>query len=264
MAQSKYLQIAETIQRQIEAGELERGQQLPTELELRETFNSSRNTVRDAIKRLVTLGLVETRPGQGTFVKLKANPWVTILSGDPNPGKAKGSVDPESASYLSEVAERHRKASRSKPRVEIQKPAPEAVRLRLRTGEDDQVIVRHEQRFIDGIPWSLLTSFYPMKLVTAGATNLLVADDITEGTVRYLSGAIGLTQQSYRDWITARAPDENEQKFFGISHADAVFEIYRTGFSQYKEPMRVTVSVFPADRNQFIYDVGDPPGPQYG
>ena len=45
------------------------GSQLPTELELRELYdNASRNTIRDAIKWLITRGLVETRPGQGTFV----------------------------------------------------------------------------------------------------------------------------------------------------------------------------------------------------
>jgi GntR family transcriptional regulator len=132
--------------------------------------------------------------------------------------------------------------------------------LRLRIGEEDQVIVRHEERFIDGIPWSLMTSFYLMKLVNLGATNLLIADDIAEGTVKYLAEAVNLQQTSYRDWITAHAPDDNEQKFFAISHAGTVFELYRTGFDQNGEPMRVTVSVFPADRNQFIYDVGDPPG----
>jgi GntR family transcriptional regulator len=259
-----YQRIADAIQQQIDDGKLGRGEQLPTELELREEFKASRNTVRDAIKRLVNLGLVETRPGQGTFVTATVDPFVTTLSGDPDPENAEGSVDPESASYLSEVAEKHRKASRSKPRVEIQKPAPVEVMLRLRADDDDQVVVRHEERFIDGIPWSLMTSFYPMRLVTMGAANLLVADDMTQGAVKYLASSIGVRQASYRDWITARTPDANEQKFFGISHTAAVFVLYRTGFDQHGEPLRVSVSVYPADRNQFIYNTGDPPDPQYG
>jgi DNA-binding GntR family transcriptional regulator len=89
-----YQQIADTIQRQIDEGELERGQQLPTELELRETFNASRNTVRDAIKRLANLGLVETRPGQGTFVTAKVDPFVTILSGRSRPQESQGQRRP--------------------------------------------------------------------------------------------------------------------------------------------------------------------------
>ena len=35
-----------------------------------------------------------------------------------------------------------------------------------------------------------------------------------------------------------------------------VFEIFRTAFDQSGEPMRVTVSIFPADRNQFIVERG--------
>ena len=67
MADPMYRQIAEDLRTRIEAGELAPGSQLPTELELRERYNASRNTVREAIKWLTPLGLVEVRPGQGTF-----------------------------------------------------------------------------------------------------------------------------------------------------------------------------------------------------
>jgi GntR family transcriptional regulator len=60
-----YRVIAEDLRRQIESGKLPRGSQLDTEIELRDRYNASRNTVRDAIKSLITRGLVETRPGQG-------------------------------------------------------------------------------------------------------------------------------------------------------------------------------------------------------
>lgn len=262
--QPLYQQIADTIRRQIDDGALERGQQLPTELELREQFDASRNTVRDAIKQLADLGMVETRPGQGTFVTSKVDPWVTTLSADPEDDQGEGSVDPESAAYLSEVAQGHRKARRSKPRVEIRHPAPQEVALRLRIDDSEQVIARHEQRFIDEVPWSLVTSFYPMKLVTSGATDLLMARDLVPGTRTYLARTIGLSQSGYRDWITARSPTEDEQKFFGISHTVTVFELYRTVFDQNKDPLLVMVSIYPADRNQFIYNFGDTPRPQYG
>ena len=126
------------------------------------------------------------------------------------------------------------------------------------------MVSRHESRYIDGIPWSLQTSFYPMDFVTKGATRLLMAQDIREGAVRYLGEAIGVRQVGYRDWITARVPDPNEQSFFGLAHDATVFEVFRTGFDQTKVPLRVTVTVWPADRNQFIVDVGDDlPGPEY-
>ena len=82
-----YRQIAEDLQRRIASGELVPGAQLPAEIDLREQYNASRNTVRDAIRWLMTRGLVETRPGQGTFVVEKINPFVTTLTGKPFAGK---------------------------------------------------------------------------------------------------------------------------------------------------------------------------------
>ena len=66
--EAMYRRIADDLRHKIESGELGHGAQLPTELELRELYEASRNTVRDAVKWLITRGLVETRPGQGTFV----------------------------------------------------------------------------------------------------------------------------------------------------------------------------------------------------
>jgi hypothetical protein len=36
-----------------------------------------------------------------------------------------------------------------------------------------------------------------------------------------------------------------------------------TAFDQYGKPMRVTVTIFPVDRQQFIIGVGEVPAPQF-
>jgi GntR family transcriptional regulator len=252
-----YQQIADDLRRQIEAGILEPGKQLPTELELREEYKASRNTVRDAIKRLTSLGLVESRPGSGTFVTQKIDPFITVLTQDPVTGYGGG----EGATYLSQVSKAHRTPTVSLVRVES-KPAPEEIALRLRITPGAHVVLRHQERFIDKTPYSLQTSFFPFEF-TAKAPRLLMAGDIEEGTVRYLEEVMGIKQASYRDWITVRAPDDNEQRFFGIPHDSMVFQIFRSAFDQHGNAMRVTVTVFPADRNQFIVNVGSPPDPQY-
>jgi GntR family transcriptional regulator len=257
VAQPMYQQIAEDLRKQIDSGVLPRGSQLPTELELRTRYKASRNTVRDAVKRLISLGLVQTRPGQGTFVTVRVKTFVTVLTVDP---KAVGVG--EGATYLSEVHAKDRAAFMTTPRVEVQ-PGPTGITARLRVPPGTQLVSRHQQRFIDDIPWSLQTSFYPMEFITSGASRLLMAEDIVEGAVRYLAETIKLEQVGYRDWITARNPDSNEQEFFRISHEATVFENFRTAFDQHKRPMRVTVTVFPTDRNQFIVNVGDVPDPQY-
>jgi GntR family transcriptional regulator len=252
-----YQQIAEDLRAQIESGALEQGSQVPTELELCERYGASRNTIRDAIKRLTSQGLVVTRPGQGTFVTGRIDPFVTALSVDP---RALGGA--EGATYLSEVNRSHRSPGKTMPKVEIQIPSIEVTR-RLRVSPNTQVVSRHESRYIDRIPWSLQTSFYPMDFITKGATRLLMAEDITEGAVRYLADTIGVRQVGYTDWITARDPDITEQQFFGLAHDATVFEIFRTGFDQMGTPLRVTVTVWPADRNQFIFNSGEVPNSEY-
>jgi GntR family transcriptional regulator len=254
-----YQQIADDLRAQIEAGALAGGTQMPTEIELQDRYNASRNTVRDAIKRLISVGLVETRPGQGTFVRTKTDPFVTVLTAAPNTGFGGG----EGATYLSQVSARHRRARVTTPKIEVLTP-PETITRRLRVEPNAQVVSRHQERYIDDIPWSLQTSFYPMEFITRGATRLLMAADIEQGTAAYLAESLGVRQTGYRDWITVRVPDATEQASFGLAHDATVFEIFRTAFDQTQTPMRVTVTVFPADRNQFIVDVGDGlPEPAY-
>jgi len=269
LAQPLYQQIADDLCKRIESGSLGPGQQLPTELELRDTYNASRNTIRDAIKRLMSLGLVETRPGAGTYVTERIDPFVTVLTtppviGSPNSDFAiDDSADPEGASYLSMVGKSHRKAACSPVRVEV-RPAPKSIASRLRIPSGAPVVARHQERYIDDSPWSVQTTFYPMEFVTSGlAPRLLMADDIPEGTVRYLEDALGCRQVGYRDWITARGPDSSEQQFFGIGHDCVVLELFRTGFDEGGSPMRVTVTVYPADRNQFIVNSGEVPSPSF-
>ena len=261
VADPMYRVIAEKLRHDIESGALPPGSQLPTEFDLRDRFSASRNTVRDAIKSLVSLGLVVTRPGQGTFVTERIDPFVTTLSADAETGFGGG----EGATYLSEVSRAHREPAVGEPRVEIQLATGE-IADRLRVDEGTQLVSRHQQRTIDSTPWSMQTSFYPMDFVLKGATRLLEAINIPEGTVRYLQDTLGLTQVGYRDWVTVRAPNANEVTFFRIPAEGQVpvFEIFRTAFDQSGNPMRVTVSVFPADRNQFIVNVGDLPAPQLG
>jgi len=63
-----YEQIVSQIEQRIEAGDLKVGDQLPSERELAEQFAVSRTAVREAVKALRQKGLVEIRPGRGTFI----------------------------------------------------------------------------------------------------------------------------------------------------------------------------------------------------
>jgi GntR family transcriptional regulator, transcriptional repressor for pyruvate dehydrogenase complex len=61
-------QIIESLRDQIARGGLARGSRLPSEKVIAEHFQVSTPTVREAIRALASLGLVESRHGSGTYV----------------------------------------------------------------------------------------------------------------------------------------------------------------------------------------------------
>lgn len=67
-------------------GQLKPGDQIMPERDLAQALGVSRPTVREAIKKLVTMGLLEHRQGQGTFVRSvdsqrEHNPLAAIVEG---------------------------------------------------------------------------------------------------------------------------------------------------------------------------------------
>ena len=62
-------QVFEQLRELIFRGEFKAGDKILTERELAEAFSVSRTSVRDAINKLVVMGLLEQRQGQGTFVR---------------------------------------------------------------------------------------------------------------------------------------------------------------------------------------------------
>ncbi|MFC6600901.1 GntR family transcriptional regulator [Ectobacillus funiculus] len=66
-----YYQLEEQIKKQIESGELQPGDMLPSEREYAELINVSRMTVRQAMNNLVDGGYLYRQKGRGTFVAEK-------------------------------------------------------------------------------------------------------------------------------------------------------------------------------------------------
>jgi GntR family transcriptional repressor for pyruvate dehydrogenase complex len=84
---SSWEQVVKQIETAILDGTLKRGQRLPTERNLSATFDVSRGVVREAIKVLITKGLIETRRGSGIYVRNEPSQPVVrafVLSVAPN------------------------------------------------------------------------------------------------------------------------------------------------------------------------------------
>ena len=124
-----YEQVVQQIQHLITEGLLKPGDKLPPERELAETFQVSRSSVRDAIRTLELMGLVEPRQGEGTVVcDLSADSLVNPLSAmlvrkrklvgelldmrkmiePPLAARAADHASPEEIAYLEEILHRQK------------------------------------------------------------------------------------------------------------------------------------------------------------
>ena len=76
-----YLQIVRELRLLIEKENIRPGGKLPSERELAERLQVGRSTVREALRSLELLGLIETRRGEGTFLTdFRKHKLVEILS----------------------------------------------------------------------------------------------------------------------------------------------------------------------------------------
>ncbi len=62
--------VADALEAEIRGGRLAAGAKLPTEVALAEQFGVSRTVVREAVSRLKSMGLVDSRQGSGIFVRV--------------------------------------------------------------------------------------------------------------------------------------------------------------------------------------------------
>ncbi|HTO26319.1 MAG TPA: GntR family transcriptional regulator [Gaiellaceae bacterium] len=73
-----YFQLAELLEQEIVKGRWEPGARLPSEPDLCERYGLSRTTVRQALGRLESRGLIDRLKGQGTFVQ-RGQPGLWLL-----------------------------------------------------------------------------------------------------------------------------------------------------------------------------------------
>ncbi|RHW40731.1 FadR family transcriptional regulator [Neobacillus notoginsengisoli] len=76
-----YLEIVRQLRKMITADGLKTGDKIPSERELTERLNVGRSSVREALRALELLGLIETRRGEGTYIRdFRGNQLVQLLS----------------------------------------------------------------------------------------------------------------------------------------------------------------------------------------
>ncbi|MEA2496703.1 MAG: GntR family transcriptional regulator [Thermoleophilaceae bacterium] len=244
--QPLYSQIADQLRDAMQRGELAPGEQLPTEQQLMERYDVSRNTVRLALGALTNEGLISSSQGRGSFVR-ERTPLQYFASRTDSHVRREQLVQ---EAFLSDAEEQGR-AGRIELDVAIVRAAPEfATRLQL----DDNAIavVRRRVQYVDDQPYALADSYFPYELVRD--TPIAQPDNIPQGANKVLD-ELGHVQVRFRDEITTRMPTAEEARRLDIGPGTPVAQLIRTAFDQDDQPVRLAATILPGDRYVLVYDV---------
>lgn len=243
---SLYQQVASDLRRAIYSGDLGPGAQLPTEAHLQDQYGVSRNTVRLALGELVNEGLVTRAPRRGTIVRdrrpLLMYPQRELAA------QPRGEVR-EAFAYA--VSQEGREPSQT---IEVQIVSPvEEIASRLQLGDRDLAVVRRRLRFVDGQPYNTNDSYFPRTLVQD--SEIARPGDIARGANRVLE-ELGHKQVRVVDDIMARMPNQEEAERLQLELGTPVVVYIRVGYDGADTPVRVAVSVLPADKHLIRYELG--------
>ncbi|SEL64343.1 GntR family transcriptional regulator [Nonomuraea pusilla] len=240
-----YQQVAAELRRAIYSGVLGPGAQLPTEAQLMEDHGVSRNTVRLALGELVNEGLVSRTPRRGTVVRDR-RPLLIYPQRELEP-QPKGELR-EAFAYA--VAQEGREPSQY---IEVLTVSPvEEIASRLELAEGELAVVRRRLRFVDGQPYNTNDSYFPRDLVAD--SEIARPGDIARGANRVLE-ELGHAQVRVVDDIWARMPNQEEAERLQLELGTPVMVYVRVGYDRFDTPVRVAVSVLPADKHLIRYEL---------
>ncbi|WP_030450904.1 GntR family transcriptional regulator [Herbidospora cretacea] len=244
---SLYQQVAAELRKAIYSGEFRPGDQIPTETELMDGHQVSRNTVRLALGELENEGLILRMRRRGTFVRerrpllMRPQDELLPLGGDL----------PRFDAFVHAVTSEGRVADQN-IEVQIVQPPPD-VATRLELVEDDaHTVVRRRLRYVDGQPYNTNDSYYPLKLVAG--SEIVRPGNITRGANRVLE-ELGHPQVRFVDDISARMPTPDESTRLQLEPGTPVVVYVRVGYDPDEAPVRVAVSVLPADKHLIRYEL---------
>lgn len=225
-----YYQLAELIRERIQTGELKPGAQLPSERELSEQAGISRMTARQAIAYLMREGVLEVKPGVGTFVaepKLAHN--VLHLLG-----------------FTEEMMRQGEPAtSRVLEQAQVAPPAYVSAALQLRPDTLTVKIVR--LRLSGNQPLLLETIFVPAEL----CPGLEQEDLAVKSLYALLEQRYGLQLERTRQTLEATIANDYESQLFGIEAGTPMILLEGVTYGDRGRPVEYFKAVYRGDRFRF-------------
>jgi DNA-binding GntR family transcriptional regulator len=243
-----YARIAASLRGQIEAGELQPGDRIPSENQLADIHSTTRPTVSRAIQMLRSEGLVESAAKSGTFVRRR--PAIETRSSTfyrrAKPG--------EPGSPFARDAKREGKRSAWDSET-ARTRADEVVAERLGISAGDHVMRTRYLFTANGEPVMMSTSWEPFALVGGTAIEEPEANPgeptAPRGVLARMD-SIGFRADRVVEMVHARIASANERRVLDIAEDIWVQNVDRTYWAR-ETAIETATIVIPADRYRLEY-----------
>ncbi|WP_436785961.1 GntR family transcriptional regulator [Yinghuangia sp. YIM S10712] len=232
----KWRDIADAIRADLDNGLWEAGERLPGRAELAERYGTSIDMIRAAQEHLIREGLLEGRPGSGTYVRGGSAQFIQLRA-----------LDGQSAIVLPDGMTREGESESTTATAHI------AHRLEVAVGAP-VMHTRHEY-MIDKRPAMLLNSWEPLA-ITAGTSVVLpdLGPLAGRGVVERMA-AIGITITRVSERLTKRIASSPETEALGLPAETHLLTIRRTHYDANNRPVETADILVPADRWEIGYEL---------
>ncbi len=233
--QPVYSQIIEAILGEIKSGVFRPGQQLPTQKELCEQYETSLMTMRKVLDELHRMQAIYSIPGKGIYV----------------------SPQPKETDYGTLVGFEEQMARLGlKPRtqtLEIRRmPAPTTIAEILRIHPGQMMVYVYRLRFADDRPVSLYKVYIPLYLVP----DIIEKGLAEQSLFKMLREDYGYHLAGSRNTVSAVVPDDEAQRLLDISASTALLLREQVTFIDSGEVIEYSVNLSRGDMYCTRYDEG--------
>jgi GntR family transcriptional regulator len=231
-----YYQLKEIIKEEIDVGKYNPGERIPSENELSDKLNISRNTAKQAIADLVSEGLLFRIQGKGTFVSEKK--------------LFKGLTDTFSfsAEFNSNNVHLNTKVIMAE---EIEESKETLQYLKLK--ESTHLFRIQRLRILKNIPVALQTSYIPIFF----CPSLLKYDLSANSLFDILKEKFNITFSYLKENISCVKADQYESELLKVKRGAPLFLLTRKTFTKNDEIIEVARSFMPGDRCEFYFSQGE-------
>jgi len=240
--------MANELRNDIVNGVYEPGEKLPSQRDLVQRYGHARNTVAEAVKLLITEGLIDNRDrarptvrGPRRLLRLGAERYSNRLREETGKSPFRAEVEKQGKT----------------PRVDcfitqIRPPANIAARLGLTT-EEDIVVRRENWYYADEEPVQIGITYIPLAI--ADGTVLATSANMGKGSLYGRFEEQGHRITAIREEISSRMPTPEETKGLKIPAGVPVIDVIHTGIDQDDQPFEVTHFTMRADINGLDYRI---------